>query len=168
MKTDDRGFSMPELLITLSVLGILATIAIPRYQAVRERALVSTMASDLRNLASHQEVFYNERFTFSTTLAELDTSSSPGVTLTIDEATAKGWSATASHAALGSSAQCVIRYGDLETLVSVDNGGAQPSGQGQGRGRGRGQGRGQGQAGPSAPPVSAEPVSTTNAIECSA
>lgn len=53
-----KGFTLVELLIVVAVLGILATLAIPRLQLTRERAVAASMISDLRNLATAEESFF--------------------------------------------------------------------------------------------------------------
>jgi prepilin-type N-terminal cleavage/methylation domain-containing protein len=95
-----RGFTLIELLIVVVIIGILATIAIPKFSATREKAFLSTMKSDLKNLASQQEIYHNVSFSYGNTLAILGASGSDGVTITINEATGSGWAATASHAGL--------------------------------------------------------------------
>lgn len=56
--TSRRGFTFIELLTVITVIGVLASIAIPKYRGTKERALVASMISDLRNLVSAQEGFY--------------------------------------------------------------------------------------------------------------
>lgn len=53
-----RGFSLVELLVVVAVLGLLATLGLPRLAASRQRAVSASMISDLRNLVSAQEGFF--------------------------------------------------------------------------------------------------------------
>ncbi len=95
-----RGFTLIELLIVVVIIGILATIAIPKFSATREKAFLSTMKTDLKNLATQQEFYQHSAFSLGNTVAIVGASGSDGVTITINEATGSGWAATASHAGL--------------------------------------------------------------------
>jgi type IV pilus assembly protein PilA len=111
MNRNSRGFTLIELLIVVVIIGILAAIAIPKFAAVREKGLRAAMMSDLKNLASAQEIYFNSNYTFSTVLADLDIEESSGVTITIDPANAQGWAAIAVHSAIPGE-QCGIFHGD--------------------------------------------------------
>ena len=93
-----RGFTLIELLIVVVIIGILAAIAIPKFVNTKEKAYMAQMKSDLRNLATAEEAFFYDSTTYTTSLALMNNfASSPAVTLTVNEATPKGWSATAVH-----------------------------------------------------------------------
>jgi prepilin-type N-terminal cleavage/methylation domain-containing protein len=100
METRRSGFTLIELLIVVVIIGILAAIAIPKFTAVREKAFMSSAKADLRNLASLQEVYYNDNYTFSNDLTAVGFAGSEGVTIAFGEATNLGWSATAAHIGL--------------------------------------------------------------------
>src|SRR3954452_23663740 len=53
-----KGFTLIELLIVVVIIGILAAIAIPKFANTKEKAVVASMKSDLRNLVTAQESFF--------------------------------------------------------------------------------------------------------------
>ena len=106
-----RGFTLIELLIAVVIIGILAAIAIPKFSATREKAFKSAMMSDLKNLATQEEIYHNQYYTFAGTLADAQATESEAVTMTINESTGTGWAATASHTGVPSQ-QCGIYHGD--------------------------------------------------------
>src|SRR3989442_6908073 len=94
-----NGFTLIELLIWVVIIGILAAIAIPKFANTKEKAYMGAMKSDLRNLATAEEAFFYDSATYTTSLGAMNNfSASTGVSLTVNEATPQGWSATASSA----------------------------------------------------------------------
>jgi prepilin-type N-terminal cleavage/methylation domain-containing protein len=119
---DNKGFTLIELLIVVVIIGILAAIAIPKFSATREKAYVSAMKSDLKNLATQQEIFYADNYLYSTDLAALGFAESEGVTVAVGVATGTGWNATATHT--GTSESCALFYGDAAAVGSATVAGA--------------------------------------------
>ena len=99
MNAHRRGFTLIELLIVVVIIGILAAIAIPKFQSTKGKANAAALKSDLRNLATAQEAYFYDNSVYATDVTMLPYSRSPGVVLTITAATALGWSAVATHPA---------------------------------------------------------------------
>lgn len=120
MVRSQRGFTLFELLVVVVVIGILAAIAIAKYVNTKEKSYVAAMKSDLRNLAVAEEAFFYDSATFTGSVSSLTLlrryEPSSGVTVVINEATPKGWSATASH--VQTSRQCYYFWG---TAMPVGN-----------------------------------------------
>lgn len=53
-----KGFTLIELLIVVVIIGILATIALPKFTNTKYKATVASMKTDVRNLVTAQEGFY--------------------------------------------------------------------------------------------------------------
>src|SRR5690554_4482786 len=58
MKEKDKGFTLIELLVVIIIIGILAAIAIPVFLNQRERAVDTSVRSDLRTIATELETYY--------------------------------------------------------------------------------------------------------------
>src|SRR5436853_505124 len=88
-----NGFTLIELLIVVVIIGLLATIAIPKFSNTKEKAYVASMKSDLRNLATAEEAFFYDSTKYTTNFALMNNfNPSAGVTMTVN-ATTSGWSA---------------------------------------------------------------------------
>ena len=95
-----KGFTLIELLIAVVIIGILAAIAIPKFANTKEKAFKANMKSDLRNMASAQEVYLYDHATYYTGAvpdAQLAFAPSSGVTLTLSGVSSGGWAASAAH-----------------------------------------------------------------------
>jgi prepilin-type N-terminal cleavage/methylation domain-containing protein len=112
------GFTLIELLIVVVIIGILASIAIPKFSSTKEKSYVAKMKADLRNLATAQESYLGDtQLYYGGVIPNLPLNfrSSSGVTLTMVEATAAGWSATASYT--GITKTCALFYGGAAPLA---------------------------------------------------
>ena len=107
-----RGFTLIELLIVLVIMGILMAALIPKWANSRERAFVSAMKSDLRNLATAEEAYFYENATYAADLSDLNAyRASSGNAVAVNQATTGGWSATASRP--GMAKQCYLFVGNV-------------------------------------------------------
>jgi prepilin-type N-terminal cleavage/methylation domain-containing protein len=115
---DNKGFTLIELLIVVVIIGILAAIAIPKFSATREKAYFAAMKSDLKNLASQEEIYYSDNYSYTSSTVGLAFSNSEGVSVVITAGTA-GWEASATHSALGATRGCAMYYGTGVTAPTV-------------------------------------------------
>jgi type IV pilus assembly protein PilA len=58
MNEKEKGFTLIELLVVIIIIGILAAIAIPVFMNQRQRAVDSSIQSDLRTAATAVETFW--------------------------------------------------------------------------------------------------------------
>jgi prepilin-type N-terminal cleavage/methylation domain-containing protein len=109
-----KGFTLIELLIVVVIIGILAAIAIPKFADTKEKAYITAMKSDLKNMVSAAEAWYSDHNTYVGYTAPTGSS---GVTLTMAPS-ATGWSGHASHASTAKS--CDIQVGAAVTGTNAE------------------------------------------------
>ena len=109
-----RGFTLIELLIVVVILGILASIALLNFNYTKQKAQRGSMITDLKNLASHQEIYRMNNYTYTSSLAAAGMTLSSGVVIAVNEATVTGWAGVATHAGIPVGS-CGLFYGDASS-----------------------------------------------------
>lgn len=92
-----RAFTLIELLIVVVIIGILAAMAIPKFQSTKGKAYFAGMRSDLHNLTTAEEAYFYDHSSYTNDLTKLNFQASHGDSVAITEATVNGWSATSSN-----------------------------------------------------------------------
>ena len=111
-----KGFTLIELLIVVVIIGILAAIAIPKFASTKEKAYITAMKSDLRNMMTAQESYFSDYGAYAAQTSLLKGfAQTTNVTvggITLGAQGAAGWKATAAHASLPNGPTCAIAVGD--------------------------------------------------------
>lgn len=115
MRRSSRGFTLIELLVVVVIIGILAAIAIPKFQSTKGKANAATLKSDLRNLATAEEAYFYENLVYTTSLPGLRVALSTGVTITWGTVNAAGWAARITHP-LAYPIQCAMFMGSVPPM----------------------------------------------------
>ena len=97
MRASRRGFTLIELLIVVVIIGILAAIAIPKFQATKGKANYAAMRSDLHNLLTAQEGYFYDHSAYTSAIDSLQFNVTRGDSVSIVQATATGWAATSQN-----------------------------------------------------------------------
>ena len=127
---DRRGFTIVELLAVVTIIGILASLALPKYTYLKDKANVAAMVSDLRNLVTTQEAFFSSYGDYAGSVHQgpdvpgtggagiASMTLSPNVSISVTYhsggSNGEGWSAIATHSAINNPAQdqCGVYIGD--------------------------------------------------------
>jgi prepilin-type N-terminal cleavage/methylation domain-containing protein len=115
-----RGFTLIELLIVVVIIGILAAIAIPKFQSTKGKAYLASMKSDLRNVSIAEEGYFYDHRSYTTILDSLAFAPSPGVTLTLVQGDTTGWSATTANPNAYPHV-CAVFYGSVAPVAPAEN-----------------------------------------------
>jgi prepilin-type N-terminal cleavage/methylation domain-containing protein len=83
----NAGFTLLELIIVVTMIGVLAAIAIQQFSVYRARAIDVSMRSDLKNAAMAMESYYGEFLSYPSmeaSILQVGYRKTSGVTLTIN------------------------------------------------------------------------------------
>ncbi len=90
-RTGKQGFTFVEIMTALALLAVLIVIAWGKFNTSYEKALRATMVSDLRNLATAQELYYRIHLYYANDVSLVDIDPSPKSDIHITEAHNLGW-----------------------------------------------------------------------------
>ena len=71
MKTQNRGFTLVEIMIVVVIIGLLASMAIPAFQKVRTNSQDKAVLNNARQLSAGADQYYLENGVSTVTLTDL-------------------------------------------------------------------------------------------------
>lgn len=119
MYVNHRGFTITEVLVVLAIIGLLATVAVPRLLKTKERAQVAAMKSDLRNLVTIEESHQAQNLSYTIDPGS-DYHVSPGNNAPTIRLTSDGWTATMTSGFTDK--QCAVFVGSTPVPPAIQEG----------------------------------------------
>jgi prepilin-type N-terminal cleavage/methylation domain-containing protein len=122
---DRKGFTIVELMATVAILGLLASMAILKTRETRDKALRAGMLVDLRTLVSAQEGFFSANRDYAGGIAGQEVAGTGGAgkaalaasnkdVITVKYRGTDGWSATVTNTRLSSTPKtCGVFIGPI-------------------------------------------------------
>src|SRR5215208_6578518 len=115
-RSNRRGFTLIELLIVVVIIGVLAAIAIPKFQNTKGKANAASLRADLRNLVTAGEAYYYDNSVYTNDITVLNIRMTTGVTITFGSATSGRWSAKVTHP-LAWAIECAVFFGTVPAFA---------------------------------------------------
>jgi type II secretion system protein G len=114
MRQRTAGFTLIELLIVVVIIGLLASIAIPKFSSTKDKARMASVKSDLRNIMTAEEAYLTDFSVFATfaqiqaiTNYTLSNSNTANISTGVS-----GYSATVTNALISTGfTQCTVAVG---------------------------------------------------------
>ncbi len=118
MKNMQKGFTLIELMIVVAIIAILAAIAIPKFANTKDKAYITAMKSDLRNMVTAEEAFFSDSSKYTTNETAMNFKQSTGVNPPVITTGQGYWSAEISHSQLAGHT-CAIAINTPNPLVTT-------------------------------------------------
>lgn len=72
MNKNKKGFSLIELLVVVLIIGILAAVAVPKYQVMTKASKIKALYPQMRSLVEARTRYYQANRVFTTDMSALD------------------------------------------------------------------------------------------------
>ena len=118
MRNLRKGFTLIELLIVVVIIGILAAIAIPKFANTKQKAYITAMKSDLRNLVTAEEAYFADSSKYTGTVANLKFQSTNQVSAPSITSGTGNWYATVTHSQIASPFKCGVGINTTNPVVT--------------------------------------------------
>jgi prepilin-type N-terminal cleavage/methylation domain-containing protein len=105
MLRNRSGFTLIELLVVVAILGVLASLALPKFASTRDKAKLAAVRTDIRNLETIEESYFSNYGTYGS-LSQLQADGyavPPGVTMLVNAASNAGYTLRGDDASIGTS-----------------------------------------------------------------
>ncbi len=123
MQRKSDGFTFVEMLVVVTIIGILATLALPRLGAMRSRSQLAAVKSDVRNIESAEEAYFADHGVYGTD-TDLSIANayniSNGNSITVT-ATDNGYTVHATNSSISNgTSSCSVEAGTDATTPALD------------------------------------------------
>ena len=127
MSSRRDGFTLIELLIVVVIIGILAAIAIPKFASSKQKAYVTSMRADLRNLETVEEAYFFDNQTYADPNVLISNASyhmSAGNSVLTSTILTSGWTASVTNSYVPATASphvCAVWIGGATKPFPADS-----------------------------------------------